>query len=73
MYFYSIGKSNDFVAEEKAKSLGYLMAGYEDSPLKKALVQTGLANNISIDSMLRLDAVYMFENNKEELNILKSY
>ncbi|OQX93766.1 MAG: hypothetical protein B6I23_02850, partial [Rickettsiaceae bacterium 4572_127] len=50
-YFYSIGKSTDFVAEEKAKSLAYLLSGYEDAPLKKALVQTGLANDVSVDAM----------------------
>ncbi len=75
-YFYSIGKSNDFVAEEKAKSLGYLMAGYEDAPLKKALVQTDLANEISVDVMgiqgnliLMIQAEGIEKKNKEKIQI----
>lgn len=48
-WFYSLGESDDFVMDAKASSLAYLLSGYEDAPLKKALVQTGYANDVGIE------------------------
>ncbi|MBN1784090.1 MAG: insulinase family protein, partial [Alphaproteobacteria bacterium] len=48
-WFYSLGRSDDFVMEAKADSLKYLLVGYEDAPLKADIVQAGYANDIDID------------------------
>ncbi|MDR3078917.1 MAG: insulinase family protein [Rickettsiales bacterium] len=47
VFSYVVGNAGDPVVASQVSSLEFLLAGYEDAPLKKEIVRAGLASDVS--------------------------
>jgi Zn-dependent M16 (insulinase) family peptidase len=50
VFSYVLGDAGDPLVSAEANSLAFLLAGYEDAPLKKEIVRSGLATDVGIST-----------------------
>ncbi|MDR1425550.1 MAG: insulinase family protein [Rickettsiales bacterium] len=70
VFSYVLGDVGDVVANSKADSLAFLLAGYEEAPLKREIVKSGLATDVgvNIDSGKNKTALFIVFEGVEKKN-----
>ncbi|MDR2778509.1 MAG: insulinase family protein [Rickettsiales bacterium] len=59
-FSYVMENAGDLIIDSKMKALKFLFAGYEDAPLKKEILEKGLATDVSIEFDSAKDKIVIF-------------